>query len=386
MPPRVAIIGAGPIGIAAALGALERGCDVSVFDRGRAGDSLRSWGPTRFFSPLRMNVSRCIRELLGGEMPHDDALLTGPEYADTILSKLMQREPLRGRVKENASVVAVARRGLTRCDYAGHPLRSERPFVLFVDGAGGEETIEADVVLDASGAFAIPRPFGAGGLPARGELRLRRAPIRTLGDLHAQRRAIRGKRILLIGHGHSAANAVEILEKLANEDPATRVTWAVRSAHRRPCEEIANDPLPERQRVAEQANALAQSPPPWLTVVRKAMVESVSENGAFDVTLSGGRSATYDAIAAFTGYRPDDRHIQELAVETSPVTEGGARLYRAIAKITDCLSVPSVQASDLQSGETDFYFIGARSYGRARTFLLQSGLAQLQTILEGLRR
>jgi len=381
VPVRVAIIGAGPMGIAAALGALDRGCDVTVFDRGAAGDSPRSWGPARFFSPLRMNVSACMRELLGDELPDENALLTGPEFADAILSPLVARAPLRDRVKERHNVVAVARRGLTRCDYAGHPLRAERPFVLFVDGPSGEQTVEADVVLDATGAFTIPRPFGAGGLPARGELALQRPPIRTLGALYTQRDAVRGKRVLLVGHGHSAANALAMLE-----EAGANVTWAIRSAHRRPCEEIANDPLPERQRIVENANALAESPPPWLTVERRAMIESVSENGAFDVRLTGGRTASVDAIAAFTGYRPDSRHIQELAVEISPVTEGGARLYRAISNITDCLSVPKVRAEDLQSGEPNFFFIGARSYGRARTFLLQSGLAQLETILEGLSR
>lgn len=385
MKRRIAIVGGGPIGIAAALGAVERGGEVTLFECGRAGDSLRAWGATRFFSPMHMNVSRCMREILGNDMPPDDALLTGPEYADGVVEKLLAREPLRVVVKERHSVLAIARRGLTRCDYAGHPLRSERPFVLLVDAAGEEKTVEADVVLDASGC-AFPRPFGAGGLPARGELRMKQSPIRTLGELDAKRDSIRGKRILLIGHGHSAANALEVLGRLAREDHATRVTWAVRSAHRRPCVEIANDPLPERQRVAERANALAESPPAWLQVERRCAVERVVENGAIEVTFSGGQHASFDVIAAFTGYRPDGQHIAELAVETSPVTEGGARLYRAISKITDCLSLPCVQASDLDSGEPGFYFAGARSYGRARTFLLQSGLAQLETILSGVFR
>jgi hypothetical protein len=71
-------------------------------------------------------------------------------------------------------------------------------------------------------------------------------------------------------------------------------------------------------------------------------------------------------------------------VETSPVTEGGARLYRAISCITDCLSVPAVKPEDLQSGEPGFFFIGSRSYGRSNGFLLRTGLMQLETILESL--
>ena len=97
---------------------------------------------------------------------------------------------------------------------------------------------------------------------------------------------------------------------------------------------------------------------------RRAHVESIDGAGAFFVRFTGDRSGTFDEVASFTGYRPDGRHISELTVETSPVTEGGGRLYRAVSKITDCLTVPRVSPADLQSGEPNFYFIGARSYGR----------------------
>lgn len=375
---RAIVIGAGPMGIAAALGALQRGLDVTVIERGEVGASLRTWGATRFFSPLHMNVSPRMRELLGDALPPDDALLTGPEYVDRVLAPLA--ESLQGRLRTNTRVVAIGRRGLTRTDYAGHPLRAEKPFRVMLDD---DETLEAEVVLDASGGLAVPAPMGAGGLPARGESRMPRLPIRTLGELHDRRAELRGKRVLVVGDGHSAANAIGFLA----DDGATDIVWAVRAPNRRPCEEVANDPLPERRAVVERANALAEAPPKHLHVERRAMIESVSQNnGHVVVALTGGRIVETDYIAAFTGYRPDGAFLSELAVETSPVTEGGARLYRAIANVTDCLTVPSVSPHDLQSGEPGFYFVGARAYGRARTFLLQTGLAQLETILEALVR
>jgi thioredoxin reductase len=376
---RVLVIGAGPMGIAAAIGAADRGHDVTVLERGEVGASLRTWGPTRFFSPLHMNVSPRMRELLGEAMPDADALLTGPEYADRVLLPLVEREPLRGRVRTGHSVTAIGRKGLTRTDYAGHPLRAERPFRVLCNN---DETFEADVILDASGGLAVPRPIGVGGLPARGESRLAHPPIRTLGELAAHRDALRGKRTLLLGDGHSAANAISFLAELAQEEPSTRVIWAMRAANRRPCDEVMNDPLPERSSVVARANALAEAPPPFLKIERRAMIESVAQNnGHVVVALTGGRIVEADYVAAFTGYRPDSGFLSELTVETSPVTEGGGRLYRAISNITDCLSVPAVRPEDLQSGEPGFFFVGSRSYGRSNGFLLKTGLLQLETIL-----
>lgn len=374
---RVLVIGGGPMGIAASLGALDRGHEVTLLERGEIGASLRTWGPTRFFSPLSMNISPRMRELLGDSRPPDDALLTGPEFADRVLLPLTRRAPLEGRVRTGHRVIAIGRRGLTRTDYAGHPLRAEKPFRVLCDN---DAMFEAEVILDASGGLTLPCPMGVGGLPPLGVTRLARPPIRTLGELSSQLDALRGKRLLLLGDGHSAANAISMLA-----DAGVNVIWATRAANRRPCEEVANDPLPERKSVVERANALAENPPPFLRVERKAMIESVAQNnGHAVIALTGGRVVEAEAIAAFTGYRPDTSFLSELTVELSPVTEGGARLYRAISNITDCLTQPRVTSHDLASGEPGYWFVGSRGYGRSRSFLLQTGLAQLEVILDGI--
>jgi Pyridine nucleotide-disulphide oxidoreductase len=313
-----------------------------------------------------------MRALLGDAMPDPDAPLTASEYVDQILVPLAERLDVRTR----HNVIAIGRRGLTRADYAGHPLRAERPFRVVCDN---DEVFEAEIVLDASGGLVVPRAIGAGGLPARGESLLGDSAIRTLGDLMSH--DLRGKRVLVIGDGHSAANAIVWLERV----DGVQVTWAIRTANLRPCEEVMNDPLPERAAVVERANALAASPPPFLRMERRAMIESIARNnGHVSIALTGGRTVDADRVAAFTGYRPDGSYLSELAVEVSPVTEGGARLYRAIANITDCLSVPKVAPRDLESGEENFYFIGSRAYGRSRSFLLQTGLAQLEVLLDAL--
>ena len=386
MPRRIVVIGGGPIGVAATIGAADRGFDVTLLEKDEIGHSLRAWGPTRFFSPLAMNVSPRMLELLGRDAPPSDALLTGEEMADRVLVPLAQRDPLASRVWSHTRVVAVGRRGLTRSDYAGHPLRGERPFRLVVENGAGETAVEADAVLDATGGYAIPNAIGSGGLPAPGEGRLGSRAIRTLGELHARREDLRGKRILLIGDGHSAANAAGVLAGVAGDDPATSVVWAVRTLNRRPCAEVAGDPLPERQRVVAAANALAEGPPPFLRVERRATVETFidSERGV-RVMLTGGREVECDFVAAFTGYRPSQAIHSELAVDTSAVTEGAGRLYRAVSNVTDCLTVPRLTPRDLDSGEPGYWMVGSRSYGRAGTFLLRNGLDQVETILDSMK-
>ena len=385
MPRRIVVIGGGPIGIAAAISASDRGFDVTLLEEGEVGQSLRSWGGTRFFTPFSMNVSPRMIELLGTSAPPADALLTGSEMADQVLAPLTARDPLLGRVRTRTRVLAIGRRGLTRSDYAGHPLRAERPFRLVVEN-GLEQTLEADAILDASGGYVVPNPVGSGGLPARGESRLGRRLIRTLGELDERLSDLTGQRVLVVGDGHSAANAIIVLSALAARDPGTRVVWAVRSLKRRPCEEIANDPLPERERVVAEANALAENPPAFLEVERRAAIDSFVElEGGLTVGLGGGRSIRCDYVAGFTGFRPNHSIHSELTLEISPVTEGGARLYRAVSSVTDCLSVPQLTARDLESGEPNYWFIGSRGYGRAPTFLLQTGLAQVETILESIK-
>ena len=398
---RVVVIGAGPMGLAAAVGARKRGFDVTVLEAGDVGAALDRWGPVRCFTPLAMNLPEAMLRSIDVDR---NALLTGPEMRRLVLEPLVARLAI--DVRTHHRVTAIGRCGLTRGDFAGHPMRAERPFVVQADGPDGERSFEAEIVLDASGGYTLPNASGSGGLPAAGERREAARFIRDHATLEARADALRGKRVLLIGHGHSAANALLILGHVG-----ANVVWAVRTANQRPCVVVPNDPLPERNAVVEQANALAAAPPEWLRVERRAMLLSIvchperSEGSGregrvtaapppgslatlgmmvCEATLSGGRKIAVDYVASFTGFHPDSRHLTEVTVELSPVTEGGARLYRAIANVTDCLTVPSVRPSDLASGEPNFFFIGSRAYGRARTFLLQAGLAQLETILDSL--
>ena len=81
---------------------------------------------------------------------------------------------------------------------------------------------EADVVLDASGVSGQPTFLGEGGLPARGERALTHRLVRDLGTFGERLPSLPGRRILLVGHGHSAATAALALAELAAAEPSTR--------------------------------------------------------------------------------------------------------------------------------------------------------------------
>ena len=376
---RIAIIGAGPAGIEAGLLAAQTGHEFTVYEGSEVGASLLEWGPTRFFSPIGMNVSARALKVLGPRAPGREALPTGPEFVESVLRPLAFTDPILGRIRKRTRVLGVARRQMLRRDYPGHPLRGEQPFVLHLRTEGGEEEhAPADLVIDATGVYSTPNPLGPFGLKALGEHVLEARIIRTLGALHRRRAEFAGRDVLIVGNGHSAANALELLSELT---PAPQLVWVTRGAARRPVVAVANDPLAERARIVDKANALAETPPANLHVCRRTHVLALQPQGdRVAVTLSGERTRVVDLIVSMTGYRGDLSFLSELALDIGSHSEGPARLARAVSGVKDCLSKPEVNDDDLTSGEPNFFFAGHKSYGRLSSFLLSNGIDQLERI------
>ena len=72
-PPRVAVIGAGPIGLEAALYAKACGLPVAVYDRGGIAEHVRRWGHVRLFTPFGLNTTPLGLQTLLREKPNRDA-------------------------------------------------------------------------------------------------------------------------------------------------------------------------------------------------------------------------------------------------------------------------------------------------------------------------
>lgn len=363
---------------------MGRGHDVQLFEAGHVAESVRHWGLTRMFSPLGMNGSSeafAHLERHGFRLPPPESILSGAEYADAFLEPLA--ETLHGIIRTNAPVLAITREDLNKEDYIFDPRRASAPFSLLVEEGERESVVQADVVLDCSGNFQHPRPLGLGGIAAPGE-RTAQAAIRY-GVFDPPE--VDGLRILVVGAGHSAATLVC---DLAARRPA-KLFWAVRKpVTGQPYARIPDDPLPERDRLLVQANALAHSPK--VQLLAPAGVRSLYKTGAgLEVALSvSGQPLTIvvDRIFAATGFRPDLGLARELQVQTCWATEG---VYKLAALLLgeaggDCLKTPAAGAETLAHPEPGFYTLGMKSYGRRSDFLIRTGLKQVQTVLDAVER
>lgn len=392
----LAIIGAGPIGLEAALAALDRGFDVHVFERGDVGAHPIAWGHIRMFTPWRTNlgpVSVTHLERAGWTRPDGEAFPTGLELAERYLAPIAALPELKGRIHTRAQVIEASRRGLLKGDLAGTPERRERPFRLLVRDQGGRENyIHAFTLIDASGVYGSPNRAGDGGIPARQELYLAPQMSYYPDDVLGARRArYAGKTVLVVGAGASAGTTVAALAKLAAEVDGTRVTWVTRGGADRVLHRFANDSSPECRALHAEALALAGGSHPAVTHVGNAVIEGFEFNSAthrYRVNLRIGESARIeeaDHVIVNNGFRPDRSLHRELQVEECFRTEAPAGIAAALPQDTgNCEAAPDLSAEALTTREPDFYLLGHKSYGRRSDFLLEAGYRQVAEIIERL--
>ena len=275
---RIAIVGAGPIGLEAALFGVQAGFDVNVFERGSVAHNVFDWGHVRLFSPFGLNASEWGRQALvasgaGASLPAHDELLTGREFASRYLTRLSELPELEGRIHENTEVSSIGRSQTWKGDFVGNSSRADDCFQLLlretVDESFREKTVFADYVFDCSGTYANHNWVGAGGMPCLGESsELTEADYRLPDVFGEARQHFTGKTTLVIGSGYSAATDVVSLARLVEMNEATRILWVTRSNRTPPMTVIENDELSERARLAEMANRLAlstDSPVQWLS-------------------------------------------------------------------------------------------------------------------------
>jgi len=383
----VAILGAGPIGLEAALAAAARGDDFTVFEAaGEVGGNVRRWGHVRTFTPWSMNVSPRMRAALPSA-PDGPAIPTGAQLAADLLEPIAALPALRHRIRLGTRVLAVGREGLLKHEAIGAAQRAARPFRLLVARPDGDEAIvHADVVIDATGTYAKPNRLGDGGIDAVNERAFDDRIERFLPDLDAGGAGWAGRTILLTGAGHSAQTAAAKLAALAREAPGTRIVWAVRNP-RPDWGAVDADPLPERAALAATAADLADGGSPAVSVRPGCVTEALhARGGRIAVSLRNGSTedVEVDRILALHGGVGDHGLYRQLQVHECYATTGPMNLAAALLGEAgdggDCLRVAVHGAETLRTPEPGFFILGAKSYGRMSRFLLQAGWRQVDDV------
>ena len=380
----VAVIGAGPVGLAAAAHLAKYQQPFVVLEAGGApGAAVREWGHVRTFSPWRYMVDGAARELLeadGWQSPDLERLPTGNELVDGYVAPLARHRAIAPHVRYNARVTSIGRKDFDKVRTKG---RDQQPFEIRL--AGGE-AIEARAVIDASGTWSRPNPAGSGGIAAVGEPGLDDRLAYGIPDVLAKARArYAGKRVLVVGSGHSAFNVILDLLQLAEEVPQTRIVWAMR---RENLDAVwgggSADALEARGELGQRAKRAVESG--RIRVVTPYRIRSIANaGGAVRVTGAVGGdevSLDVDQVIVCTGFRPDLEMLSEVRLGLDSWLECPTTLAPLIdPNEHSCGTVRPHGARQLAHPEKDFYIVGMKSYGRAPTFLLATGYEQARSVV-----
>ncbi len=383
----IAIIGAGPVGLAAAAHALERGLVPTVLEAGwEVGHAVRQWGHVRMFSPWEYNIDQAAERLLsasGWNSPEPTTYPNGAELVDGYLAPLATRTALKEHIHTSARVTAISRVGFDKVKTKG---RENAPFEIRYQNGAGPKTLRTDAVIDTSGTWNAPNAADANGLEAIGEAGLAAHVAYAMPDVFGAARArYAGKTVAVVGAGHSAIGTLIDLTRLKGQVPGTRVIWLMRGD--KPEKAFgggANDKLSAR---GELGSAFAR-------VVRDGQIEVeagfgvshlIEKDGKLRIGAGSsccGRHVVVDELIVATGFRPDLSFLRELRISLDPALECPPLLAPLIdPNEHSCGTVRPHGARELVQPEPGFYFAGMKSYGRAPTFLMLTGYEQVRSII-----
>ncbi|WP_203582062.1 NAD(P)-binding domain-containing protein [Microbacterium hibisci] len=382
----VAIIGAGPIGLAAAANLLERGIDFIVFESGdEVAANVRAWGHTRLFSPWKHLVDPASRRLLeetGWELRDPERAPTGAELVDDYVAPLAALDDIAGRIRTGVEVIGVTRDGMDRTRSAR---RASTPFAVRIRTAGGDvEDFSARAVIDASGTYTSPNSLSSSGLELLGMADIADRVAPALPDVLGRDRAeFAGRRVTVVGAGHSAANTLLALVRLAREEPGTTVTWLIRNGKAVRVSSSPDDELTGRANLGSRVDGAVERG----DIALVDGFEIIRARRAGDaVELVGHRQREVvahetDIVVNATGFRPNLDILREIRLELDEIVEAPKRLAPLIdPNVHSCGTVEPHGFRELTHPEQGFFIVGMKSYGRAPTFLLATGYEQVRSV------
>lgn len=384
----VAILGGGPVGLAAAAYVLERGMQPIVLEAGpEAGHVVRQWSHVRMFSPWEYNVDRAAERLLaatGWNSPPPGHYPTGAELVERYLEPLATRTPLKDHIRTSSRVTGIGRVGFDKVKSKG---RENARFEIRYQNGAGPGSMQADAVIDASGTWSSPNPAGASGLAAIGESEAADRIAYGMPDVMSGARVrYAGKRVAVLGAGHSAIGTLMDLARLKEEAPATEIVWLLRGENpEKAFGGGANDKLAARGALGAAFAALVASGKIAVETGFRVGHIGRTDQGALRIAAGAaccGRTVEVDELVVATGFRPDLSFLRELRLELDPALECPPILAPLIdPNLHSCGTVRPHGARELAQPEPGFYFAGMKSYGRAPTFLMLTGYEQARSIV-----
>lgn len=383
----VAIIGAGPVGLAAAAHLTVRNQPFILFEAGHTvAANILSWKHVRIFSPWKYNIDKAAREILSftpWNAPNEDALPTGGEIYMDYLRPLSETASLKPYIHTQSRVVSIGRKNQDKMKTSG---REVLPFVIQVLHHEKEvKYYEAKAVIDASGTWTNPNPLGSGGTYAIGELENSTKIFYGIPEIlgkHAER--YKNKSVLVVGSGHSSIQAILELDKLKSKYPETEIHWVLRKDLNRVVGGKDQDALEARGALGSQIEKLVEEDK--VNVYTPFQIHQVISRhdklGVIGYQREEQKILTsIDEIICNTGSRPDFSFLREVRLSIDPALESASQIAELIdPNIHSCGTVRPHGEKELRHPDKDFYIAGSKSYGRAPTFLMATGYEQVRSI------
>jgi thioredoxin reductase len=383
----VIIIGAGPVGIAAAAHLLARGLEPLVLEKGpNAGSAMLEWGHVSVFTAWNNVVDNATIELLsktGWQMPDGDSLPTGRDIVEKYLIPAATSTELKDRIIYNAEVKAVSKKAHSKSSSTN---RNKVDYTIHYGTPDGEEVVlHSDAVIDASGTWYNPNPIGLDGLPVPGERKNRDAITYGIPDVaNDERGNYEGKRTLVLGGGHSAINIILEIMALRANDPNTKIYWGMRSNKLDKLTASGiNNRLPARAKLGMAAKeAIEAGELEVLVPLQVSRIHRTDSSLVLDIDVNGeANTLEVDRIVVANGFRPDLNMLREIRLDIDEIVEAPTTLARLIdPNIHSCGSVKPHGVQELSHFDENFYMVGIKAYGRAPTFLMLTGYEQVRSI------
>ncbi|WP_157418922.1 FAD-dependent oxidoreductase [Bacillus cereus] len=384
----IAIIGGGPVGLAAAAHLAKHGESFILLEAGEnIGSNILTWGHVRLFSSWQYNIDKAALDLLeqhGWKSPDIKALPTGKEIVEQYLQPLANLPEIKPFIHLNTKVLSIGRKDTDKMKTVN---REKMPFMIYTEKNGALQVYEARAVLDASGTWGNPNPANSNGIWLKEEQSLKKHIFYGIPDiLGKEQKRYANKRVVVVGSGHSAINALLELATLKESNPKTNIVWIMRKQR---AEEAyggeEKDALEARGALGSRIHQLVDEGSVEVITPYKIQHVVRTEDGMDIVGHQEEQEIKINDVHEMivnTGNRPNLSIISEIRTSIDSVTESVATLASLIdPNLHSCGTVRPHGEKELRQPEKDFYIVGSKSYGRAPTFLMATGYEQVRSIV-----